>query len=308
VDQAIDLYTGRARVGFGQALARGNLVRPAMERVFEEEGLPRELAYVPLVESEFRVHARSGARACGFWQFVPRTARSLGLEQDFWVDERSDPEKATRAAALYLKHLHDVFGDWDLALAAYNAGEGTTRAAVRRTGVRDFCSLALARALPPETREYVPRIHAVILIARDPLRYGIEVPPTPPPPATHRIVVPAATDLRAVASCTGVGLEDVLALNPALRHRATPVHRDFGLELPEAKDGGVERCLAEMPEAERLGVQMHVVSAGQTLAGLARRHPAKVGDIVAANNLPVRKRLARGAELVIPKAGILVGD
>jgi len=306
VEKAIDMYSDRD--SFAEALARGNQVLPDIQRVFVSEGLPKDLAYVPLVESEFKSDAQSGAKARGFWQLMPRTAKHLGLEQNFWVDERSDPDKATRAAAQYLKYLHDRFGDWDLALAAYNAGEGTVSHAMKKTGKDDFWSLAKTKALPKETRDYVPRIHAVIMMAQNPGKYGIELPRETQLLATDEVSVPAGTDLRVVGQCTGIGVGEMLTLNPALKRAATPLDGSFLLDVPKGKGAEVQRCVASLPPAQLLGVQKHTVASGQTLASLAKRYNTRVKDIVAVNGISARKHLAKGSELLIPRAGVLVGD
>jgi membrane-bound lytic murein transglycosylase D len=307
VEGAMDTYQGRGRTTFASALSRGDKYLPEIREVFVSEGVPADLAYVALVESEFKPEAQSGAQARGVWQLMPRTGKQLGLAQDFWVDERSDPQKATRAAAKYLKYLHDQFGDWDLALAAYNFGEGNLHKAMKRSGASDFWTLSERHVLPKETRDYVPRIHAAILMAREPAKYGFEVANTADELQVDHITVPEATDLRAVAQCSGGDLGKLLDLNPALKRRATPLNREFVLNVPTGQGAEVTRCVAQLPESERTAMQTHVVSSGQTLASLAKRYNTRVSDITQVNNLR-GKRLAKGTELVIPKAGVLLTD
>jgi len=281
---------------FSGALSRGGRYLPAIREAFEAEGVPTELAYVALVESEFRSGAVSGAKAKGFWQFMPATGRRFGLSQDSWVDERSDTEKATRAAAQYLRHLHDVFEDWNLALAAFNAGEGTVRRAIRRQGTNDFWELSRARALPRETRNYVPRIQAAILVAQSPERYGFEIDPDAPR-KVETVEVDGPFALRDVARCTGLELETLQDLNPALVRRATP-NRAFDLRVPEGTADQVAACLESVPQ-----VKTHVVRGrGVTLATVARKYGTRVADLALANGLVTsrRTRLARGTELIIP--------
>ncbi|PYQ46663.1 MAG: lytic transglycosylase, partial [Acidobacteria bacterium] len=162
----IDLYQGPLHEWFAAALARGGRYLPQIREVFASEGVPQDLAYVALVESAFKTGALSRAKAKGMWQFIAGTGKRYGLAQDWWVDERSNPEKATRAAAKYLKELHDQFGDWNLALAAYNWGEGRVSRWVERTGAEDFWSLTETAYMPQETRNYVPMIHAAIVVAK----------------------------------------------------------------------------------------------------------------------------------------------
>lgn len=302
VRATIHLYRNGMRDWFSGALSRGAHYLPAIREAFVAEGLPPELAYVALVESEFRAEAVSGAKAKGFWQFMPATGRRFGLAQDSWVDERSDTKKATRAAAQYLRHLHDVFEDWNLALAAYNAGEGTVRRAIRRHGTNDFWELARVRALPRETRDYVPRIQAAILVAGAPERYGLKIDPAEPPPVDI-VEVDGPFALRDVARCTGLDLGTLRSLNPVLLRPATPANRAFDLRVPEGRAEEVAACLESVPQ-----IRTHVVRGrGVTLAIVARKYGTRVSDLAHANGLATRSRLklARGTELIIPARTVL---
>ena len=297
VRATIHLYRNGMRDWFSGALSRGSPYLPAIREAFAAEGIPTELAYVALVESEFRSHAVSGAKAKGFWQFMPATGRRFGLAQDSWVDERSDTEKATRAAAQYLRHLHEVFEDWNLALAAYNAGEGRVRRAIRRHGTSDFWELSRARALPRETRDYVPRVQAAILVANAPQRYGFEIDPAAPVPV-ETVEVDGPVALRAVARGTGLALDTLQDLTPELLRRATPARRAFDLKVPEGSAEAVAACLESVPQ-----IKTHVVRGrGVTLATVAKKYGTRVSDLARVNGLATRRRLtlARGTELIIP--------
>jgi membrane-bound lytic murein transglycosylase D len=304
VRATIHLYRNGMRDWFSGALSRGGRYLPAIREAFVAEGLPPELAYVALVESEFRAEAVSGAKAKGFWQFMPATGRRFGLAQDSWVDERSDTDKASRAAAQYLRHLHDVFEDWNLALAAYNAGEGTVRRAIQRHGTNDFWELSRARALPRETRDYVPRIQAAILVAGAPERYGFEIDPkSPSSEAVETVEVDGPFALRDVARCTGLDLATLRALNPVLVKPATPAHRTFDLKVPEGSGDAVAACLESVPQ-----VKTHVIRGrGVTLAVVARKYGTRVSDLARVNGLATRSKLqlARGTELIIPAKTVL---
>jgi membrane-bound lytic murein transglycosylase D len=282
---------------FTEALARGGRYLGRIQEVFAEEGLPKELAYVALVESEFKTDAVSSARATGLWQFMPRTAKHLGLAQDSWVDERSDPEEATRAAAKYLKYLHGRFGDWNLALAAYNAGEGTVQKAINRHGTRDFWALVERRALARETREYVPKIHAAIMVAQQPGSYGLEVE-LEDPLKGEPLPTEDSVDLRVVAECAGADLEELKLLNPGLRRLMTPTGRPFELKVPEGTADEAAACLASIPANKK--VRIHVVRKGQTLSALAQKYGTKARTIAEANRIGLKTRLAQGTELIIP--------
>jgi membrane-bound lytic murein transglycosylase D len=297
VHQALDKYRGQPFVA--EALTRGSTLLPQIKQIFEEEGVPSELAYLALVESEFRPHAQSWAQARGVWQFMPVTGKRFGLQQDSWIDERSDPEKATRAAAKYLRILFGMFDDWNLALAAYNAGEGTILKAIKKYGTNDFWRLAETKGLAQETKNYVPRIHAAILLSRDPLKYGIEIAPAP---VTGHDVVPVGDviDLKLVADCVGADVDALRNLNPALKRWATPADQDFDLRVPAGAGDDLAQCIAKIPEGRR--ARIHRVRKGETLAKLARRYGTKVGTLAEANSISRFGRLRRGAEIIIPMA------
>lgn len=295
----IDLYQGRLREWFSQALARGGRYLPSIRKVFQEEGIPQDLAYTALVESAFKNTALSRAKARGMWQFIPATGRRFGLQQDWWVDERGDFEKATHAAARYLKELHGIFGDWNLALAAYNAGEAKIVRGIERYQVYDFWSLARTNGIRRETKNYVPMIHAAIVVAKSPERYGFSVE-ADPELAFETVTVAGAVDLRTVAECAGAGLDDLRTLNPALRRLATPSGRSFDVRVPAGTAAAAGRCLEELPAEKRASFRTHVVARGQTLASIARRYGTRVEDIAQANGLSVKRPLARGTELIIP--------
>lgn len=294
----IELYQGRLRDWFAEALARGGRYLPQIREIFAAEGIPQDLAYVGLVESAFRTAALSRARAKGVWQFIPSTGRRFGLVQDWWVDERSDPEKSTRAAAQYLKSLHGMFGDWNLALAAYNAGEGKVIRGINRRGLRDFWELARRRALPRETRNYVPMIHAAIVVAKAPDRYGFEITPEPVIPF-EAMPVEGPVDLRLIAECTGTEVGEIQRLNPQLRRLATPAHRTFDVKVPVGAGQALHECLERTPLDERVSFRTHVVGRGETLSAIARRYGTRTTAIAEANGLK-SKRVRRGMQLIIP--------
>ena len=297
----IDLYQGPLRDWFGEALARGGRYLPRIREVFASEGIPQDLAYVALVESAFKTQALSRAKAKGVWQFIPATGRRYGLSQDWWIDERSDPDKSTRAAAQYLKTLHEMFGDWNLALAAYNAGEGRISRGMRKHGAEDYWELRGTRALARETKNYVPMIHAAIVVAKAPDKYGFEI--TPESPVTFdTLTLDQAFDLRVVAECAESEVDDVRALNPELRRLATPANRTFALKVPQGSAHKVGDCLASVPPEKRVTFRTHVVARGETLSGLARRYGTRSQEIASANGLNSTRRLKRGTELIIPVA------
>jgi membrane-bound lytic murein transglycosylase D len=295
----IDLYQGELREWFGEALARGGRYLPKIRATFAAEGVPQDLAYVALVESAFKTSALSRAKAKGVWQFIPSTGKRFGLNQDWWVDERSDPDKATRAAARYLKVLYDLLGDWNLALAGYNAGEGKVQRAIENYGTEDFWQLAQTRGLREETKNYVPMIHAAIVVAKAPDKYGFDVQPEPLL-ESDSVRVDDAVDLRVIAECSGSSVDRVRLLNPALRRLATPAHRSFDVRVPKGAAAATTACLHAIPPERRVAFRAHVVTRGQTLASIGRRYGARPTDIAQANGLKVQARLSRGQELIIP--------
>ncbi len=295
----IDLYQGSLRDWFGEALNRGGRYLPHIREVFAAEGIPQDLAYVALVESAFKTSALSRAKAKGVWQFISATGKRFGLAQDWWVDERSDPEKATRAAARYLKQLYEMFQDWNLALAAYNAGEGKVLRGINRYQTEDFWELARTRAFKRETKNYVPMIHAAIVVAKAPERYGFVVEPEAAP-AYDTVAVDGAVDLRVVAECGDSEVAAVRELNPELRRLATPAKRSFPLKVPSGSGDTIAACLASLPPEKRVTFRTHLIARGETLSSVARLYGTRVKDIAEANGLAPSRRLAKGTELIIP--------
>ncbi len=296
---SVELYQGRLHDWVQGALTRGAAYIPYIRQVFAAEGIPQDLAYVALVESAFHTTALSRSKAKGVWQFIAGTGRMYGLRQDYWVDERSDPVKSTTAAAQYLKKLYGLFGDWNLALAGYNAGEGRVLRAMDRTGARDFWTLAETRTLRRETRNYVPFVHAAILVGRSPERYGFTYTPEPLP-AFDTVDVEGAYELRFIAECAGSEFDTVRRLNPELRRMLTPAGRGYSVKVPAGTAGLVQGCLASAPAHRRAQLRTHVVSRGQTLGSIARRYGTSAREIAAANGISTRKRLTAGMDLVVP--------
>ena len=299
----IDLYQGPLRQWFEDALSRGQPYLPRIRETFASEGVPQDLAYLALVESAFHNRALSKAKAKGMFQFIPETGRRYGLAQDWWVDERSDPEKATRAAAKYLRDLYELFGDWNLAMAAYNAGEGRISRALDRYGASDFWTLSQVSNLAAETRNYVPMIHAAIIVAKAADRYGFSIEDQPAR-VYDAVPVKGAVDLRVIAECADTGVTTVQSLNPELRRLATPANRTFPVKVPPGRGEQLTSCLASLPAEKRVAFRTHTVVRGQSLNSVARQFGAKPAEIAAANGLSPGKTLARGTELIIPvKAG-----
>jgi membrane-bound lytic murein transglycosylase D len=300
----IELFQGRLRGHIADGLTRGSQYLPMIQSVFRAEGLPLDLAYVPLIESAFKPNALSRAKAKGVWQFMRGTARENGLRHDWYVDERSDPEKATRAAAKYLKTLHGMFdGDWHLALASYNGGPGRVQRAIRKSGRRDFWTLTkTSRYLPRETREYVPMILAAIVIARNPAQYGFEFTPGELP-ARDTITLDNAVDLRRVAEWTGTSITDIQTLNPELRRWTTPVRSSgYELKVPQGTADVIRARLEDSAPEALASLNWYTVRRGESLPSIARKLRVSRADLMDANYLDKRSRVVPGQKLIIPRA------
>ena len=298
----IELFQGRLHDFIEEGMKRGSKYLPIIQNVFRAEGLPLDLAYVPLVESAFKPNALSRVKAKGVWQFMTGTALENGLRRDWYIDERSDPEKATVAAAKYLRTLSKLFnGDWHLALASYNGGPGRMQRAIRAARLDDFWSLAAKpKLLPRETREYVPMILAAIVIARNPSQYGFDFEPEPPH-AYDRVTLPRPVDLRRVAEWTDSPIDEIQALNPELRRWTTPVKAThYELKVPVGTAGIVEAKLADAPPADLASLKYYTVKRGDTLPLIARKLHVNKADLAEANYLSATARVGAGQKLMVP--------
>jgi membrane-bound lytic murein transglycosylase D len=302
----VNLFQNKLRNWYTRALTRGQPYVAKMKEIFKDEGVPPSLVYLAIVESAFNPQASSRAKAVGMWQFMQGTGVRYGLTVDFWEDQRKDPELAARAAARYLKDLHGMFGDWQLALAAYNTGEGRIQRYVNKRPEDDFWDMRSNRkALHRETREYVPAILAAILLASNPKAYGIEPPPDVPPPAVASVTIDRATDLRVLAKSAGVSLEEIQEMNPSLRRIMTPP-RKYELKIPAGNLEGFQAKLEAVPESERVAVAMHTVAKGETLGSIAKSYHVSAEAIRLANRLP-NKRVSPGMNIVVP-LGVAASD
>ncbi len=299
----VELFQGRLRGFLTDGLTRGAQYMPMIQSVFKDAGLPLDLAFVPLVESAFKPTALSRASARGVWQFMRGTGKENGLKHDWFIDERADPEKATRAAAKYLKALHRTFDDWHLALASYNGGPGRVQRAVKRSGLDDFWDLsASTKHLPRETRDYVPMILAATIIARNPAKYGFDVPAMSPV-ATDVVTLSAPADLRRVAEWAGVSAENIRALNPELRRWTTPVRqRDYQLRVPMGTAALVLEAQRGSAPDDMASLQYYTVRKGESLPTIARRLRVSRADLAEANYLGASARVKPGQKLLVPRA------
>ena len=301
----INYFSNRGRGTLEHALARSGRYEDMIHRVLREQGVPQELIYLAQAESGFHPLAVSRAGARGMWQFMGSRAKGYGLERSWWVDDRQDPEKATRAAAHHLKDLYNEFGDWYLAMAAYNSGPGTVQSAVKRTGYADFWELYRRNVLPKETRNYVPIIVAVTIMAKNPTQYGLDsvIKDKPVPYDTVKIDYPI--DLRLAAECVDATAEDLSDLNPSLLRMTTPKDSGFELHLPAGTADKFETAVASIPADKRVWWRYHKVQAGETMASIARTYHTTPRSIAEANDLDEgsnNNTVAPETRLIIPIA------
>ena len=272
-----------------------------ISRILKEEGVPQDLIYLAQAESGFQPLALSRAGARGMWQFMAASGELYGLQRSWWVDERQDPEKATRAAARHLKDLYNQFGDWYLAMAAYNSGASTVQHAVERTGYADFWELYRRGVLPQETRNYVPIILAVTIMAKNPEQYGLERVAPDPAPQMDQVTIDYPVDLRLVAECVDTSVNYLQELNPSLLRMTTPKDQSFTLNLPAGSREKYENAMAAIPPDMRTWWRYHRVEYGDTLASIARKYHTSPSSIAEANSL-TGDEVKVGSKLIIPVA------
>jgi len=295
----VEYFSNPHREFFAASLARSGRYVETFQRVFEEAGIPKDLVFMAHVESAFKTNAYSRARAKGIFQFIAATGRRYGLRIDSWVDERSDPLKSAHAAAAYLKDLYAMFGDWYLALAAYNAGEGKISRSLAQTRKSDFWSLASTRALRAETRNYVPAILAATMIARQPRKYGFDFEPEAPF-TSDVISIEGQTDLRILARLGDIDPETLRQMNPHLRRGVTPPGGPTEVHVPAGFGAAVEQAYAILPAADRLVLARHQVAKGESLYGIAQHYGVTSAAISSANRLGKNPSMRAGQELIIP--------
>ena len=285
-----------------RALARSGRYREMISATFKEVGVPQDLIYLAQAESGFQPLALSRAGARGMWQFMSSRASMYGLERNWWVDERQDPTKSTHAAAEHLKDLYNQFGDWYLAMAAYNSGPGTIQHAVERTGYADYWELYRRGVLPQETRNYVPIILAVTIMAKNPSQYGLEHVTLDPAPQVDKVTIDYPVDLRLVAECVDVSVNYLQELNPSLLRMTTPKGESFTLRLPAGTADRYQNAIAAIPQDMRTLWRYYRVEPGDSLTSIARKYHATPASITQANNLPP-DYVEVGSKLIIPVTG-----
>lgn len=311
----LDFFQGPARDRMAIWLQRMPRYEPMIRAAFAADSLPGDLEYLALIESGFSNSATSRARAVGMWQFMKGTGRMYGLKIDKWVDERRDPIKATPAAAHYLRDLRDRFGSLYLAAAAYNAGGGRVSRGISRLedadGVDDesgsdstFFRLYDTRYLRRETRDYVPKLIAAALIAKEPERYGFPPVPDVQPFSYDSLIVPDATGLDVIARLADTTIQAIRELNPQYLRMATPPRTESVVRIPTGTAAKVVERYADLPAGKRLTFREHFVARGETLGQIARAYRVTLEDIHLANPRVDPRRLRLGSRLIIPVSGV----
>jgi membrane-bound lytic murein transglycosylase D len=301
VERNIELYTGPLKKTFTKYLSRSGKYIRMMKNIMKEEGLPEDMAYLPLVESGFNTKAYSRKRAAGPWQFISATGKRYGLRVDWWVDERRDPVKSTRAAARYLKDLHDMFGSWSLAMAAYNAGEGKVRRALGRTRNGNYWSLLSTRHIRRETKNYVPNFIAARLIAIDPGKYGFLDVAYESDYVFDEVELQSPLTLDVIAKCAESNVNEIKDLNPELRRWSTPPDvQHYRLRIPRGMREKFLLNLSKIPEGKRFTVHVYHVRRGDTVSEIANNTGVPQRVIISYNKLNRRGFITVGQKLLIP--------
>lgn len=305
VEYFINFFQVNGRNWFAKWLSRSERYIPMMRSVLKKNGLPEDLVYLAMIESGFSPYAHSQASAVGPWQFISGTGKRYSLRIDKWVDERRDPLKSTVAAAMYLKDLYSMFNkDWYLAAAGYNAGENKILRAIGMYNSSDFWQLTEGSYLKRETKDYVPKLLAAAIIAKEPAKYGFADVAYLPPIEFDTVVIPSRTDLDLVARLLNVPVGTIKDLNPELRQGCTPPDSpDYQLKLPKGTGTQFLDLFAQVPAGERYVERVtygrYKVRRGDTLEEVARRYGAKPEEIMTLNGLEGR-RLIRGTTLRVP--------
>jgi membrane-bound lytic murein transglycosylase D len=305
VEYFLYYFQTSGKPSFSRWLSRSSRYLPMMKEILKREGMPEDLVYVAMIESGFQMHARSWANAVGPWQFISDTGRRYSLRIDQWVDERKDPVKATTAAALYLKELYGMFnGDWYLAAAGYNAGENKILRAISMYNTSDFWEISRGSYLKRETKEYVPKLLAAAIIAKDPARYGFSDIAYLPAIEFETVKIPSRTDLELVARLSGTTYDAIRELNPDLRHWCTPPnYPDYELKLPKGTRLQFELEYAKVPVEKRFTEKVlytnYLARKKDSLNSVARRFGTSPETLSELNGLSKNARVA-GKKLVVP--------
>lgn len=309
VNKNIQMFTYRIREKFSLWLSRSGKYLDLMKEILQEKGVPEEIVFLSLIESGFNPYAYSPARAVGHWQFIASTAKRYGLTINWWKDERRDPIKSTTAAASYLKDLYEMFGSWNLALAAYNAGEGKILKALNRTKTDDYWSLLSTSHIKKETKEYVPKFIAASLIANRPEDFGFENIEYHPPLDYDEVTITSPVDLEVIAECAETTIEVIKELNPEIRRWCTPPDvPEYTLRIPEGKRDIFLEKFSQVSGEELFTIDIYRVKKGDTLKSISNKTGVPVQVILDLNSMEKIIPLTSGAQIYLPPKGKFVLD
>ncbi|MFH1687192.1 MAG: LysM peptidoglycan-binding domain-containing protein [bacterium] len=297
VKKSVIYFQTVAHDAFSKYLSRINKYTPMMRRIIAEYGLPQDLIYLSLVESGYNPNAYSWARAMGLWQFISSTGRLYNLDRNWWIDERKDPIKATHAACRFLKDLYEEFGDWELAMAAYNGGPGRVRRTIKSQKTNDFWKLRLKR----QTMDYVPLIYAAAIIAKDPEKYGFVDIEKEPEVVWDEVTINRCLELKVVAEELGCPVEELQELNPELLRKFTPPNdKQYVLKVPQGTKSKFLAAYDGMPSPKETSWVRHNIQRGESVSQIAAKYGVSQYAIMDANNLSRRSRIYAGKELIVP--------
>ena len=301
VEHNMSIFTTKIRDRFAEWLSRSGAYLDIMTQILKKKDVPEDIVFLSLIESGFNPYAYSIAHAAGPWQFIASTARRYGLEINWWKDERRDPVKSTEAAADYLKDLHSIFGSWNLAMAAYNAGEGKILKAMRRGRVDDYWDLRETRHIRRETKNYVPKFIAAKIIASNPEDFGFENVDYKEPLRYDKVELDSPVDLSVAAECAGTTLEEIRRLNPELRRWCTPPNAaHYVLRIPEGTKEAFLESLSSLPEKDRFTMGRYRIRRGDSIWKIARRTGFPIRVIRALNSNEEIRHLRAGSTLYLP--------
>lgn len=309
IERNITLFSGKIRERFSLWLSRSGKYLDLMKDILKEQNVPEEIVFLPLIESGFNPYAYSPARAAGYWQFIASTAKRYGLEINWWRDERRDPVKSTVAAANYLSDLYEMFGSWNLAMAAYNAGEGKIMRALNRSKSDNYWALLNTKYIKNETKNYVPKFIAASMIAHSPQQYGFDDFEYHPPLNYEQVTVNSPLDLDIAADCAETSVETIKELNPELRRWCTPPGMfEYALKIPEGKKDAFLENLSRIPEEQRFSVDRYTVKKGDTFKKISKKTGVPAQVILDLNDMVRIMPLKAGTELFLPPKDKLILD
>jgi membrane-bound lytic murein transglycosylase D len=301
IDRNISLFANRIKERFALYLSRSGKYLEVMKDILRKKDVPEDIVFLSLIESGFNTNAYSIAHAAGPWQFIASTAKRYGLEINWWKDERRDPVKSTAAAADYLKDLHGMFGSWNLAMAAYNAGEGRIMRAMKKSNADDYWDLLGTKHIRPETKEYVPRFIAASMIAASPREFGFEAIEYQAPLSYDEVEIAYPIDLAAAAECAGTTVEEIKKLNPELRRWCTPPDADkYVIKVPEGTGDIFMERLSAMSEEDRFTIDRYAVKKGDTFKSISGKTGIPVPVILSLNSMEKIMPLKQGSTIYLP--------